>query len=120
MSCDVDGMCVVRVFFFCVMFNYCCFLLLLAFCRFCLGDGLAQLVVCEDGKTCMDISSLGTGMPKELTPLSWSITGADIVCMMASGVGEKTLAGCWPVGHGQGLSCECKRGWFGVFRLVAF
>lgn len=56
---------------------------------FCLGDGLAQLVVCEDGKTCMDISSFGAGVPKVLTPLSWSITGADIACLLASSIGEK-------------------------------
>lgn len=59
---------------------------------FCLGDGLAQLVVCEDGKTCMDISSFGAGgMPKVLTPLSWTITGADIACLLASSIGEKCL-----------------------------
>ena len=49
-------------------------------------------MVCEDGKTCMDMSSLGTGVPKMLTPLSWSITGADIACLLASSVGEKCLA----------------------------
>lgn len=40
----------------------------------------------------MDMSSLGTGVPKMLTPLSWSITGADIACLLASSVGEKCLA----------------------------
>lgn len=36
----------------------------------------------------MDISSFGAGVPKTLTPLSWSITGADIACLLASSVGE--------------------------------
>ncbi|CAM9094590.1 unnamed protein product, partial [Laminaria digitata] len=58
---------------------------------FCLGDGLAQLVFCEDGKTCMDISSFEAGVPKTLTPLSWSITGADIACLLASSVGYLLL-----------------------------
>lgn len=59
--------------------------------RFCLGDGLAQLVLCEDGKTCMDISSFGRGEPEELTPFSWEITGADIVGLVSSCVGENII-----------------------------
>ena len=59
------------------------------YCSFCLGDGLAQLVLCEDGTTCMDISSLGKGEPERLTPLSWEITGADITYLIASCIGEK-------------------------------
>lgn len=58
--------------------------------RFCLGDGLAQLVLCENGKTCVDVLSLGRDrVPKELTPFSAIITGADIACLMASCVGEE-------------------------------
>ncbi|CAM9688711.1 unnamed protein product, partial [Hapterophycus canaliculatus] len=54
---------------------------------FCLGDGLAQLVLCEDGKTCVDVLSLGRDRePKVLRPLSWSITGADIACLVVSSV----------------------------------
>ncbi|CBJ29591.1 conserved unknown protein [Ectocarpus siliculosus] len=52
---------------------------------FCLGDGLAQLVLCKNGKTCVDVLSLGRDrVPKELTPFSAIITGADIACLMAS------------------------------------
>lgn len=56
--------------------------------RFCLGDGLAQLVLCEDGKTCMDISNLGRGPPEKLTPFSWAITGADIASLIFTCIGE--------------------------------
>lgn len=58
--------------------------------RFCLGDGLAQLVLCDEGKKCVDISSFGMGgMPEELTPLSWKIAGADILCLVACSIGEQ-------------------------------
>lgn len=56
--------------------------------RFCLGDGLAQLVLCEDGKTCMDISNLGRAPPEKLTPFSWAITGADIASLIFTCIGE--------------------------------
>lgn len=56
--------------------------------RFCLGDGLSQLVLCEDGKSCIDITNFGSEDPIEKTPLSWSITGADIVCLSVSCLGE--------------------------------
>lgn len=56
--------------------------------RFCLGDGLAQLVLCEDGETCVDISNLGRGPPEKLTPFSWAITGADIASLIVTCIGE--------------------------------
>lgn len=49
---------------------------------------MAQLVLCEDGKVCMDISSMGRGPPEKLTPLSWAITGADIVSLIVTCIGE--------------------------------
>ncbi|CAM9183085.1 unnamed protein product [Sphacelaria rigidula] len=59
---------------------------------FCLGDGLAQLVLCDKGETCTDISSLEiTGMPVRLTPLSPKIAGADILCLVACSVGYMAL-----------------------------
>ncbi|CAB1096317.1 ABC [Ectocarpus sp. CCAP 1310/34] len=68
--------------------------------RFCLGDGLAQLVLCENGKTCVDVLSLGRDrVPKELTPFSTIITGADIACLMASCVGYLVI--CLAIEYGQ-------------------
>lgn len=65
------------------------------FCSFCLGDGLAQLVTCQDGKTCLDISSFDIAMaPTDLTPLSWSITGADIAFLLMSSAGEEVCSSC--------------------------
>ncbi|CAM9424100.1 unnamed protein product, partial [Ectocarpus fasciculatus] len=67
---------------------------------FCLGDGLAQLVLCENGRTCVDVLSLGRDRePKELTPFSTIITGADIACLMASCVGYLVI--CLAIEYGQ-------------------
>lgn len=51
-------------------------------------------MLCDNGETCTDISSLEiTGVPARLTPLSPRIAGADILCLVACAVGEVYMRG---------------------------
>ncbi|CAM9396747.1 unnamed protein product [Discosporangium mesarthrocarpum] len=61
---------------------------------FCLGDGLVQLVLCQDGESCVDLAAMSGRQvepPEILTPLSWAIAGADVVFLALSCVGYLAL-----------------------------
>jgi ABC-type multidrug transport system fused ATPase/permease subunit len=49
------------------------------FPAFCLGDGIAQLALCSDGKDCPTINADGYNFETLQGPFSWDIAGGDIV-----------------------------------------
>jgi hypothetical protein len=62
------------------------------FPAFNLGDGILQLALCTDGKTCPTISSDGYDFDETQGPWSWDMTGADITLMLAQAIVYFALA----------------------------
>lgn len=49
------------------------------FPSFCLGDGLTQLALCDNGESCAAITRDGYDFDKTVHPLSWDIVGGNLV-----------------------------------------
>jgi ATP-binding cassette subfamily A (ABC1) protein 3 len=62
------------------------------FPAFCLGDAIAQLALCSEGKHCPTISKDGYDFQKLQGPLSWDIAGANIVFLVVEMVVYFALA----------------------------
>ena len=51
------------------------------FPAFCLGDGLMQLALCDNGRECPSIGREGYDFDQTVSPLSWNIVGGNLVFM---------------------------------------
>mmetsp|Transcript_26423 Transcript_26423/g.39214 ORF Transcript_26423/g.39214 Transcript_26423/m.39214 type:complete len:1955 (+) Transcript_26423:136-6000(+) len=49
------------------------------FPSFCLGDGLTQLALCDNGKDCPNISREGYDWDSTVSPYHWNVVGANLV-----------------------------------------
>lgn len=56
------------------------------FPSFCLGDGLTQLALCDDGRDCPSIDADGYNYDSMVSPLSWDITGGNITFLAIEAV----------------------------------
>lgn len=56
------------------------------FPAFCLGDGLTQLALCDNGSSCPSLGREGYDFDNTVSPLSWNIVGANLVFLGAEAV----------------------------------